>query len=158
MKKIILVALSLALVACDRAPQEDARTDSAPQLTTSGAPVEESVVVDEIEGVISDVSGQAALNLRYDRPRNLDGKIERQVYVEMLGPTSEQTESLAVAAFEAAGFTTRRGLDDANGVRLQFRKTGSEHINALIRDQAASPPFENPAGTSSLYLRQVQKD
>lgn len=161
MKKILYGAgLALALSACGGSEQEEARVDparesTAPAIETSAS---EPKVVDEIASVLGHIQGQAALSVRYDRPRNLEQSVERQVYVEMLGPTAAQTEALAVAAFEAAGFTSRRGLADANGVRMQFRKKGVEHINALIRDQAASPPFKDPAGTSSLYLRQAQID
>ncbi len=161
MQKILYGAvLALALSACGGSTQDEARVDPAHESTAPAteAAATEPAVVDEIANVLGHIQRQAALSVRYDRPRTVEQSVERQVYVEMLGSTAEQTEALAVAAFETAGFTSRRGLADANGVRMQFRKKGAEHINALIRDQAASPPFKDPAGTSSLYLRQVQMD
>lgn len=158
MHKIVYVAVvALALSACSGDKQEEGGVAPAPQTTAPDAPAE-VVTVDEIANAIEHVRQQAAVSVRYDRRRDLDEATERQVYVEMLGSTAEQTEALAVTAFEAAGFSVRKGLADAKGIRLQFRKRGVESINALIRDQATSPAFKDPAGTSSLYLRQVQKD
>lgn len=158
MQKIAYVAaIAFALSACGGSSQEEGRLQE-PVTPMVEAQADEEAAVDEISDVIEQIEGQAALSVRYDRPRNVGQAIERQVYVEMLGSTVERTETLAVGAFEAAGFTSRKGLADANGIRMQFRKDGVEHVNALIRDQTASPPFKDPAGTSSLYLRQVRTD
>jgi hypothetical protein len=108
-----------------------------------------------IDSVLKAISGKVPISVRYDRVvQDKAGKKQRRAFVEMLGASAAQAETLATKAFTSSGFSVRRGKDDADGVRLQYRKKGVEPISLLIRDKKAGPPLKAVKATSSLYLRQ----
>lgn len=157
MRKLVAVAsISLLLSACG-ADQPAATSGQArvPSLEATTPVAQEPVSGDQVDQGLESLQQRTATSVRYDRIRTLeDGTKQRQVFVEMLGATAEEADAHAMQVFEDAGFTVRRGLVDKNGIRLQYRKPGVESINALIRTAEAGPPLNDPAATSSFYIRQ----
>lgn len=149
----ISCCIGLLLAGCGEEQPSAKGYTSSPRLiaTEPGQPK----AVDEIRQVLASLERGTPIWIRYDRVRALeDGREERQVFVEILGPSAEETDLLAMKVFGQAGFTVRKGLVDRNGIRLQYRKSGVEPINVLIRSLEAGPPLSDPAATSSLYVRQ----
>ncbi|MFC0718035.1 hypothetical protein [Luteimonas padinae] len=159
-KFIVLASVSLALAACGAdqpaQPAQPAGQGQAPSLQAgTQQSARKPAPADQFDQALESLAQRSAASIRYDRIRTLeDGTKQRQVFVEMLGATAEETDAHATQVFEEAGFTTRKGLVDGNGIRLAYRKAGGESISALIRSAEAGPPLNDPAATSSLYIRQ----
>lgn len=161
MRKLIAFAsLSLLLAACGAdQPAAPANQGGTPALeSTTPLPAQKPVAgdqVDHVDQALDSLQQLAASTIRYDRIRTLeDGTKQRQVFVEMLGATAEDTDAYATQVFEKAGFSIRKGLVDENGIRVQYRKSGVESISALIRSAQVGPKLDDPAATSSFYIRQ----
>lgn len=157
-KLIFLGGISLVLAACGAdqpaAPASQGTTPSLEATTPAQKPASGDQV-DQLDLALEGLHQLSASSVRYDRIRTLeDGTKQRQVFVEMLGATAEEVDINAAQVFEKAGFTVRKGLVDENGIRLQYRKSGVEPINALIRSAEAGPPLNDSSATSSFYVRQ----
>ncbi|MGY0560319.1 hypothetical protein ACW7G2_06340 [Luteimonas sp. A277] len=154
---ITLSGLILLLAGCGAdQPAAPASQGGTPTLeSTTPRPAQKPIAGDPVDQGLENLQKMAASTVRYDRIRTLeDGTKQRQVFVEMLGATAEDTHSSATQIFEKGGFTVRTGLMDENGIRVQYRKTGVEPISALIRSAEGGPPLNDPAATSSFYIRQ----
>lgn len=117
-------------------------------------PLDLQPVVTGLEVVKEELGSALPAFLRYDRvsPRPDGG--ERQIYFEVLGLDMERTEQTVLSSFESAGYTGRRGWEDAAGVRMAFTAVGEPVVNVLIRGAEASPPFQRGDATASVYIRQ----
>lgn len=155
---LYLIIFSLALAGCG-ADQPPAATD-APASKNVAATVKSPSHVARpapagMDSALKVVSSNAPTSVRYDRiVQDKTSAHVRQVFVEMLGASTAQTEALATKALASSGFSAHRGKADENGIRLQYRKKGAEPVNVLIRDKKASPPLKAAQATASLYLRQ----
>lgn len=157
-KYVVLSVIALAVSACGAdQPPAPAGEGRAPSLqSTTPEPASAPAAGDHIDLALEALQQRAASTIRYDRIRTLDnGTNERQVFVEMLGASAEDVDAHATEVFEQAGFTIRRGMVDENGIRLAYRKPGLEPINALIRSAESGPALNDPAATSSFYIRQA---
>ena len=155
---LYLIIFSLALAGCG-ADQPPAATDAPVSKNVAAAAKSPShaakLTQAGMDSALKVVSSKAPTSIRYDRVvQDKTGAHLRQVFVEMLGTSTTQTEALATEALASSGFSTHRRKADENGIRLQYRKKGAEPVNVLIRDKKASPPLKAAKATASLYLRQ----
>ncbi len=117
-------------------------------------PLDLQPVVSGLEAVKEQLASAVPVFLRYDRVSRRPGGSERQVYFEILGSGVEEAEQKVLSSFESAGYTGRKGWEDAAGIRMAFTAPGEPAINVLIRGKDASPPFRRADGTASVYIRQ----
>lgn len=156
LRSLYLAIFVLVLAGCgaDHPPAADAAGTSAPAAAQSPSRRARAPQAG-IDSALQAISKKLPSHVRYDKvvPVKTGGN-QRQVFVEMLGASSEQAEAATTSALKAAGFTAQRGKADADGVRIQYRKTGVKPINVLIRSKAAGPALQAPEATSSIYFRQ----
>lgn len=107
-----------------------------------------------LEELKANLADRLSVFLRYDRISTRAGVRERQIYFEVLGSDVEEADRILVSCFESLGYKSRRGWEDAEGIRLAFIKSGLPVVNVLVRGKEVSPPFQRTDGSASVYIRQ----
>lgn len=114
----------------------------------------------KMDAAVAELTRDGMAWLRYDRPGEQNGKVkrvERQVFVELLGADVSGAEAAVREAFESVGYTVDGRRDGGNGaVNLRLRsKEDKRDVHVLIRSKAGGPELKKPEATSSVYLRRV---
>lgn len=153
---IIGLTICLILAACGADQPIESKQDQKPSLSAPEAATEKPVrKTEEIANGLKVLEKQTPIHVRYDRVRSVRRGIKQhQILVEVLGASPEEVAEQAATAFQECGFDVRKGLNDENGIRYQYLKSGMKPINVRIRSRDAGPKLKDPKATASLYLRQ----
>ena len=160
MKRLFLAFTIVALTACglDKAPDTSSADIAAepPVAPTEVATSDRSANKAEVdplatfaERLVSDYDGF----FRFDRIRDAkNGGQERQVFVEMVGPTEEEAANRSARILEDLGYSSINRFGDKDGIRLSYKLEGEEPIRVLVRAREVHSKLNNENSTSSVYL------
>ena len=160
MRRLFFSFTIVALTACglDKAPNASSADIAAEppvspaEVATADRPAN-TVEVDPLatfsERLVSDHDGF----FRFDRIRDAkNGGQERQVFVEMVGPTDEEAANNSARILEDLGYSSINRFGDGDGIRLSYELEGEKPIRVLVRSRRVHSKLNNENSTSSVYL------
>lgn len=158
MLRAFVLTFCFALAACglDR-PPEAASVTSPESNSLTPAEVAAPTIMAEEADVLQEFSDLLVAKelgrFRFDRIRKAKaGGQERQIFVEMIGPSDAEAADIAAKALAELGFRLKNRFGDENGVRLIFEPAGDNELRVLVRSREAHSGLESDDATSSVYL------